>query len=144
MKRWLLLMTKENLAKCESGAKTQTRRDNPRYQYIRKGDEIYFRSNYLATYKTASGPYDVVDNLRWENLQDISANDCEEEGIDSTPHICGCEICSRSNVFCPATASSIIMAFAELWDSIYGKKPSKAWEDNPRIIRIAFEKRAQL
>jgi hypothetical protein len=62
-------MTKENLAKCESGFKTQTRRSNERYENIQMGDEIYFRSDYKTTYKTASGPY--IAQMRGDYSQEV-------------------------------------------------------------------------
>ncbi len=139
MKRWLILMTKHNLAKCESGEKTMTRRDTERLSGIKAGDQIFFRSNYKTTYATASGPYIADKDAFWEDLQDITAEDSVREGIDPKPHKCGCEPCSMTSKFCPATTSSIIMYFRELWESIY-KRQGVRWEDNPRVLVIGFNK----
>lgn len=129
MKRWLILMTKENLAKCESGVKTQTRRDSERLAGIKKGDQLYFRSNYKTTYATASGPYIAEEDAKWEDLQDINAYDCIREGIPD-PGFQGSQ-----KDWISATRG----AFCNLWQSIY-KREGVRWEDNPRVIKISFKK----
>ncbi len=122
-KRWLILMTKENLAKCEAGTKTMTRRDTERLAGIKTGDQIFFRSNYKTTYATASGPYVADKDAFWEDLQDITPNDCIREGIHYEWGE-GLEIRDR---------------FIELWESIY-KREGARWEDNPRVLVIGFKK----
>jgi len=129
-KRYLILMTPGNLVKCENGTKTNTRRTSERLAGIKAGDEIYFRSNYKTTYKTASGPYIATEDARWENIQDISPQDCIAEGIpDPGPQGSHAD-----------WIKSVVGAFCNLWQSIYGKKKGETWDDNPRVIRIAFKK----
>ena len=77
----------------------------------------------------------VVTDVAEHNIQDIHASQCVEEGIDPTPHLCGCEICRTQAARCPATNSGIIMAFAELWRSIHGPE---AWDDNPVVVAMSF------
>ena len=80
----------------------------------------------------------IVTDVKVERVQDISARDAVAEGIDPRPHECGCEVCARTSFYCPATASSIIMAFADLWNSINGKKAGCAWDDNPWVCATSF------
>lgn len=134
MKRWIILMTKENLAKCESGVKTQTRRDNERYAGIKKGDEIYFRRDYKTTYKTASGPYIAQADASWEDLQDINDHDAVCEGVElqqiekvgmAYPHPTD-----------PGRNTQLAgLAFQWLWESIYEREGAR-WDDNPRVLKI--------
>jgi hypothetical protein len=132
-KRYLILMTPGNLVKCENGTKTNTRRTSERLAGIKTGDEIYFRSNYKTTYKTASGPYLATDDARWENIQDISDGDVAAEGVNwAEPLLIG-----RPDNGCKSPAQR---AMKLLWDSIYAKKPGESWADNPRVLRIAFKK----
>ncbi len=77
-----------------------------------------------------------VTNIRAQRLQDISAEDCIAEGIPYEEHKCGCEACSRTSQICPATSSSLILAYANLWESINGKR---SWERNPWVWRIEFK-----
>jgi len=79
-----------------------------------------------------------IVSVREEHLQRISAEDAVAEGIDPRPHLCGCEVCAHASAYCPATASSLVLAFAELWDSIHGTEPGKSWEDNPAVVRVEF------
>ena len=120
MKKWLIMMKPENLMKCENGTKTQTRRSNKRYEGIEAGDHLFFRSNYKTTYLTASGPYLATEKPRWENIQDISEEDSIAEGV-------------QAGLCLDATEM-----FEMLWKSIYKKKDT--WEENPRVLRIAFKK----
>ena len=116
-------MTKENLAKCEAGLKTQTRRDSERLAGIAKDDHIFFRSNYKTTYLTASGPYLARADAKWESLNDISEQDARAEGAEPFG----------------LTGSGFRDGFQRLWDSIY-KREGVRWEDNPRVLKIHFEK----
>lgn len=74
--------------------------------------------------------------LQVERLNSISAEDCIAEGIDYKEHKCGCEVCSHTSQICPASASSLIMAYAELWESINGKG---SWDANPWVWREEFK-----
>jgi hypothetical protein len=76
-----------------------------------------------------------VTGVKVERLQDIGGEDAIAEGIDLEKHKCGCEVCSRTLQLCPATSSSLIMEFAELWDSIHGHG---AWDANPWVYALSF------
>lgn len=78
-----------------------------------------------------------VTNVRAERLQEISGEDAIAEGIDPAPHRCGCERCAMTAELCPATASSLIMEFAALWQSIHGPG---AWEANPWVVAVSFRR----
>lgn len=77
----------------------------------------------------------TVSDTRRQRLQDISAQDCIAEGIDPRPHLCGCEVCALTSQLCPATASSIVLAFAELWRSLHG---AESWDANPEVVALTF------
>lgn len=143
--------------------KSQTRRLGDRYRKIRPGDLLWVREGFFGgigrdkdkpiTFKAdAEGdrrswrpPYALpraasrltltVTEVRTERLQDISARDVVAESIDYEKHKCGCERCATTSTVCPATASSLILEFANLWDSIHGVG---AWDENPEIIAISF------
>jgi hypothetical protein len=131
VKHWLLMMKPDNLKKCESGAKKQTRRENKRFLGIRAGDYLFFRSNYKTTCKTASGPYIATEDAKWEYLQDISEEDAKAEGcrdqLEQFGLPCSGSICWYAKY-----------AFMLLWESIY-KREGVRWEDNPKVIKISFK-----
>lgn len=77
----------------------------------------------------------AVTAVRVDRLQNISGEDAIAEGIDPAPHRCGCERCAMTSELCPATSSSLVMAFGELWNSIHGPG---AWEANPLVVAITF------
>lgn len=77
-----------------------------------------------------------VKSVRAERLQEIDGEDVPREGV--TVPRCGCERCGQTSEMCPATATDHIDAFAELWESINGKRPGCAWSDNPWVWRIEF------
>lgn len=79
---------------------------------------------------------DVV-GVRVERLHDISAEDVIAEGIDATGHTCPCEACCRTSTPCPATASSLVMAYADLWAEINGRE---SWDANPWVWAIEFRR----
>lgn len=79
-----------------------------------------------------------ITEVRVERLQEISARDCVEEGIDFKKHECECDTCARSTKLCPATSSSLIMEYSELWDSINRKK--YPWAKNPWAWAITFKR----
>ena len=74
-KRWLLLMKRDNLVKCEAGTKTQTRRTNKRLEGILAGDELYFRHDYKTTYNFASGPYIATADAGWAIARKMAFNE---------------------------------------------------------------------
>jgi hypothetical protein len=139
-KRWLLLMTKENLAKCEAGAKTQTRRTNEQYLGIMAGDELYFRSDYNTTYAQASGPYLATADARSERLHDITDADALAEGVSASPYVELWEVGTGG----PRPMETMPRwRFRLLWDSINDKprsKPGGRWQDNGNVVRIEFTK----
>jgi hypothetical protein len=81
----------------------------------------------------------VTEPPRIERAQDITAEDVIREGIDPAPHLCGCEVCAQTSQLCTATQSSLILEFSGLWRQLH-TKPGERWEDNPEVVRIAFEK----
>ncbi len=66
-----------------------------------------------------------IVNVRVERLQDISEEDSILEGIrigmGAMPYF------------------SVRDAYADLWDSINGKKPGCAWADNPWVWVVEFK-----
>lgn len=65
-----------------------------------------------------------------ESLQDISTEDCIAEGMSPDGPL---------NNY--GTGSIEGDAFAELWDSINGKKPGCSWADNPWVWVVEFEEK---
>ncbi len=78
-----------------------------------------------------------VMHVKVERLQDISGDDARREGID-LPR-CGCEVCLRSPMMCPADAGVHIEEFWHLWDQINGKKA--LWSANPWVWVVEFRRR---
>lgn len=80
----------------------------------------------------------VITGVSVERIQDISPYDCVAEGIPLEAHKCGCDVCSTQSTLCPATRSSLVMAFRELWDSINAANGC-GWEANPWVWAIEFK-----
>lgn len=80
----------------------------------------------------------AVTSVRVERLQEITGEDARDEGV--TVPRCGCEVCSRTSVMCPADASAHAMEFASLWQSINGKRPGCSWDANPWVWVVGFER----
>lgn len=79
----------------------------------------------------------VIEDLREERLQDITEEDVSAEGVTLSDFECGyAGKCNSSR--CPRHNAR--PAFAELWDSINGKKPGLSWSDNPTVARIQFRR----
>lgn len=144
MKKWLLMMKKENLVKCEDGSKTQTRRQNLRLAQIKAGDEIYFRPDYKTTYAIASGPYIATQDAEIQKLRAITDADAIEEGIEKGKH-------GFFNVFGKDdpdfTFASPKYAFANLINRVCNGprwnmpgKPTPVWDENPEVVKISFRK----
>lgn len=92
----------------------------------------------IFMFRTASRITLEITGMRVERLQDIDPRDCIDEGIDFKKHECGCETCAQSSKLCPATGSSLIMEYSELWDSINRK--SHPWSSNPWVWVITFKR----
>jgi len=74
-----------------------------------------------------------ITGVRVERLQDISASDVREEGIQ-VPR-CACEVCSQQASICTADAGVYVEAFRDLWQSIYGN-----WDANPWVWVYEFRR----
>lgn len=111
-------------------------------QLCPKGLDLFWKANGAQTryYKTNPGRWrspihmphwasrytlEILD-VRVQQLQDISPDDAEAEGVP----IRGCAF--------PKGGSIRIDAFAELWDSINGKKPGLDWKSNPWVWALTF------
>jgi hypothetical protein len=137
-------MTKENLVKCEDGSKTQTRRVNERYKGIKKGDTLFFRSNYKTTYQTASGPYEATNDAKSEALQAITDADSMAEGITKGEY-------GFYNVYGKDHPKHVFFspryAFGNLINQVNGGprwnmpgKPKPIWDVNPQVVKIEFRR----
>jgi len=78
-----------------------------------------------------------ITGVKVERLQDISEEDARSEGIiDGGCLNCGNpEPCNCSDPY-PGARD----AFIHLWNSINGKTPGKAWDDNPFVWVVSFKK----
>ena len=65
--------------------------------------------------------YIEITAYRGEPLQDISADDVRAEGVG-------------------LTLIGPVAAFAEIWDSMYAKKPEKQWAANPTVHVHTFRR----
>jgi hypothetical protein len=71
-----------------------------------------------------------ITKVRVERLQDISAQDCVDEGID--PYF------GKKRSYSPTKTIRLCKeAYAALWDSLHGKG---AWDKNPWVWVIEFKK----
>jgi hypothetical protein len=68
-----------------------------------------------------------VTSLRVERAQDISEEDAQAEGVEGA-----------SNHLATYGARQM---FAELWQSINGKRPGCSWESNPWVWVVSFRRR---
>lgn len=116
---------------------------------IEDGDEYDTKGNHRSCWKPS------IHMPRWasritlevvrvwvERVQEISTIDCFAEGcmpIDQWP--------SQREVVQGTAADSLIESykdarsrdvFSDLWDSINGKKPGCAWDDNPWVWCVEF------
>lgn len=69
-----------------------------------------------------------VTGIKVERVQDISRADVQAEGITE-----------REGLPIADVVTGWHEPFAALWDSINGKKPGRAWADNPWIVAVTFE-----
>jgi hypothetical protein len=78
-----------------------------------------------------------VTGVRVERVQDISGEDAIAEGIDPKSHLCGCEVCRMTSQLCPATETSLGLAYADLWRDING---AESWDANPWVWVVSFRR----
>jgi len=78
--------------------------------------------------KKAIGRFRLL-NIRREHLQDISARDAINEGV---------ELSGLQDYPAYAFSDNVLRRFAELWDSI-NTKPGTRWQDNPEVWVLEFE-----
>ena len=74
-----------------------------------------------------------ITDVRVEQVQEISEADAVAEGVTGEP-----EYVSVNPYGSPCTAMIYRPAFARLWDAINGKKPGRAWADNPWVWVVEF------
>lgn len=74
---------------------------------------------------------DVV-SVRLERLQEITEGDAFAEGVEANPYV------MADGTVDDMMSISAIANFAELWESINGKRPGCAWFDNPWVWRVEF------
>lgn len=84
-----------------------------------------------------------ITDIKVEQLQDITEEDAIAEGI----HLCAGideEGYTHGYHWGPVSDTELLFnsatsAYRKLWDSINGKKPDKAWDDNPWVWVISFK-----
>lgn len=76
----------------------------------------------------------IVDNVRRQRLQSISAADAMAEGIERRPDALGGWRDYQNRYDCALTARE---SFASLWDSLHDK-PGERWQDNPELVALSF------
>jgi hypothetical protein len=78
-----------------------------------------------------------VTAVRAERLQQISVKDAKTEGVTHWK-------CGHPDCLGPSGESGLhygpVGAFMELWDSINGKRPGCAWDDNPWVWVYEFKR----
>lgn len=75
----------------------------------------------------------VVEEVRFQRLQDISETDAIAEGAD-----CYTSQTRIHRAFNPDWKGLFRPGFMELWDSLHGAKPGESWDDNPDIVALTF------
>jgi hypothetical protein len=105
--------------------------------------------------KAAARCWAEIEDIREERLQDISEEDARAEGVApielpdgvrSVPVCCGRTLPSGECCGDPEPypeqcyMPSFVAGFAEIWNSINGKKPGLSWYDNPTVARIQFRR----
>lgn len=82
----------------------------------------------------------IVTDVRVQRLNDISAEDAREEGVERRSrsvrqiNLFGASNEQREVIYLQACR----WEFETLWDSINGNKPGRAWKDNPWVAAITF------
>lgn len=164
-----LLFTGDMVKAIIAGRKTQTRRIGKRYDSWQVGDTIWVRETWAYRYtqpihrdsrdvvfraadpdaptvanwrpsifmpRWASRITLTITGLRVERLQEISWREAKAEGI-FVPR-CGLRA-QRSPKIKAIKEAAYLQRFQILWGSINGKKPGRAWADNPTVKVIEFE-----
>ena len=117
--------------------------DDGSFDYVNNGDEIM---NLKITKWTpaihmprwATRITLEVTGVRVQRLQEIDGYDVIAEGIAPQSHYCGCEPCRMTCSLCPATQTSLCLAYADLWDEINGDRAP--WSSNPWVWAITFKR----
>jgi hypothetical protein len=84
-----------------------------------------------------------VTDVRVERLQDISEDDAEAEGIERGEDFFQCPTWKNYQPDDEAASwfpDDPVGAFRTLWDSINGKRPGCAWDDNPWVWVVEFKR----
>lgn len=111
-------------------------------EYYDKDDEVRSRVNpSIHMPRWASRITLEITEVRLEPLHAISEEDVRAEGVAPAKAGRGAsewkdyasKIAPRGAVWCPVTS------FQVLWDSINGKKESRAWKDNPLVWVVGFK-----
>ena len=79
-----------------------------------------------------------VTEVRVQRLQDCSFHDAMDEGING-PFVPGEDV-DIDGQFWPAGQRKAVKLYAELWDSINGKRPGFDWKANPWVWAIGFKR----
>lgn len=72
-----------------------------------------------------------ISEVRVQRLQEISEDDAATEGATRD---------TEQNIRKWGYDQTMRMAFADLWDSINGKRPNASWDSNPLIWAITFRR----
>ena len=134
-----MLFTAENCQKIIDGCKMQTRRLVKDGEYITEvmsvmdGQTLRERWRAFHAYaiqpgrgKKAVGQIKLL-SIRKERLQDITAGDCQREGLAPDESV---------DEF--LRDADLLKRFQTLWDSIYSKHSGKRWSDNPQVWVLEF------
>lgn len=84
----------------------------------------------------------AVESVRIERLQEITEAEAEAEGVaELDGSLDDAKLCARAKAMGACPEDSLVW-FAELWDSINGKRPGCSWSDNPYVWRVQFRRAA--
>ncbi|WP_114862064.1 hypothetical protein [Azospirillum brasilense] len=82
----------------------------------------------------------VVEDVRFQRLQDITEEDAIAEGVE-TERCCGVpsDACGVYLGGCCGQPEAMepVEAFRQLWNSLHDKLGER-WEDNPEIVALTF------
>lgn len=79
-----------------------------------------------------------VTKVRIERLQQITEADAIAEGMQKSMGGMWCGAPHKAHGF-PRQFNTAIEAFADLWDYLNGKKPGRAWKDNPWVWVVEYD-----
>jgi hypothetical protein len=110
-----------------------------------RGEEGHHWKNSMFMPRWASRLTLEVTGVRVERVQDISEEDARAEGAgisawycpspDEATHV----TLTPHHVSHPSYPACFRNGFANLWDSINGKRAGCAWKDNPYVWAVSFE-----